>query len=104
MYAPINIPKPVGFKGVSCDTWISSTADPIFSFDRLIWQSKQTTAAVPKGGYKTELISQILEKGPVNGLLIVCYGSLVAILDLNPYSWLLKNCKRLAAKLLYNIS
>jgi hypothetical protein len=35
IHAPMNIPKAVGFRGVSCDTCISCTADPIFSFDRL---------------------------------------------------------------------
>jgi hypothetical protein len=32
----MNIPKAVGFRGVSCDTCMSSTSDPIFSFDRLV--------------------------------------------------------------------
>jgi hypothetical protein len=33
--APMNIPKAVAFRGVSCDTCMSSTIIPIFSFDRL---------------------------------------------------------------------
>lgn len=36
IHAPINIPKYIGFIGVSCDTCMSSTVDPIFSFDRLV--------------------------------------------------------------------
>jgi len=35
IHAPMSIPKVVGFRGVSCDTCMSSTADPILSFDRL---------------------------------------------------------------------
>jgi hypothetical protein len=34
-YAPMNIPKPVGFRAEFCDTCLSSTIDPIFSFNRL---------------------------------------------------------------------
>ena len=42
IHARMNIPKAVGFRGVSCDTCVSSTVDPIFSFDRLDSAVKQT--------------------------------------------------------------
>ncbi len=60
IHSPISIPKAIGFRGVSCDTCMSRTDQ--------IWQSKQITLAVlkPSARYKTEWISQILEKGLTN--------------------------------------
>jgi hypothetical protein len=58
-----------------------------------IQQSKQITHAVPKASttYKTELTSHewiinSLQKRLTNRLLILCYGSLIAVLELKPYS------------------
>jgi len=41
----MNVPKAIGFRGVSCNICMSSTADPIFSFERLDLAAKHTCSS-----------------------------------------------------------